>query len=49
MLQLQLLTKRNDPSPAQTWTQDTAKVWASGFDAGNARRLQNVLKVLMKR
>ena len=49
MLQLQLLTKRNDPSPAQTWTQDAAKVWASDFDAGNARRLQGVLKVLMKR
>jgi len=49
MLQLQLLTKRNDPAPAQTWTQDAAKVWSSGFDAGTARRLQNVLKVLMKR
>ena len=49
MLQLQLLTKRNDPTPAQTWTQDAAKVWASGFDAGTARRLQAVLKVLMKK
>ena len=48
-LQLQLLTKRNDPAPAQTWTQDAAKVWASGFDAGTARRLQTVLKVLMKK
>jgi len=49
MLQLQLLTRRNDPAPAQTWAQDAAKVWASGFDAGNARRMQNVLKVLLKR
>ena len=49
MLQLQLLTKRNDPAPAQTWTQDAAKVWSSSFDAGAARRLQNVLKVLMKK
>ena len=49
MLQLQLLTKRNDPPPVQTWAQDAAKVWASGFDAGNARRMQNVLKVLMKK
>jgi hypothetical protein len=49
MLQLQLLTKRNDPSPAQTWAQDAAKVWASGFDAGQARRMQTVLKVLLKR
>ncbi|MDR3453833.1 MAG: DUF349 domain-containing protein [Rhodoferax sp.] len=49
MLQLQLLTKRNDPPPAQTWGQDTARVFASAFDAGNARRVQNVLKVLLKR
>ncbi|MDO8769475.1 MAG: DUF349 domain-containing protein [Burkholderiaceae bacterium] len=49
MLQLQLLTKRNDPAPAQTWTQDAAKVLASAFDEGAARRVQNVLKVLLKR
>ena len=49
MLQLQLLTKRNDPPPVQTWAQDAAKVWASSFDAGNARRMQNVLKVLLKK
>lgn len=48
MLQLQLLTKRNDPAPAQTWGQDAATVLAGGFDAGLARRLQNVLKVLLK-
>jgi ATP-dependent RNA helicase SUPV3L1/SUV3 len=47
-LQLQLLTRRNDPSPAQTWGQDAASVLASGFDAGLARRVQNVLKVLLK-
>ncbi|MBC7380548.1 MAG: DUF349 domain-containing protein, partial [Burkholderiaceae bacterium] len=33
MLQLQLLTKRNDPGPEQTWGQDVAKVLASDFDA----------------
>jgi ATP-dependent RNA helicase SUPV3L1/SUV3 len=49
MLQLQLLTKRNDPAPAQTWPQDAAKVLASSFEAGNARRLQAVLKALLKR
>ena len=49
MLQLQLLTKRNDPAPAQTWAQDAAKVLASDFDDGTARRVQNVLKVLLKR
>jgi hypothetical protein len=47
-LQLLLLTRRNDPSPAQTWGEDTARVLASVYDAGAARRLQNVLKVLLK-
>ncbi len=47
-LQLQLLTRRNDPPPAQTWGQDAAQVLASGFDAVQARRLQNALKVLLK-
>lgn len=48
-LQLQLLTRRNDPPPAQTWGQDTARVLGSGFDAGAARRLQNALKTLLRR
>jgi hypothetical protein len=48
MLQLQLLTKRNDPPPAQTWGDDVATVLASGFDASQVRRLQNALKVLLK-
>ena len=49
LLQLQLLTRRNDPSPAQTWGQDTAKVLATAYDASVARRLQNVLKALFRR
>ena len=49
MLQLQLLTRRNDPAPADTWPQDVAKVLGSGFDAAAAKRLQTVLKVLLKR
>jgi hypothetical protein len=49
MLQLQLLTRRNDPAPTQTWGQDTARVLASAFDAGHARRVQNALKVLLRR
>ena len=49
MLQLQLLTKRNVATPVETWGDDTAKVLAADFDAGNARRVQNVLKVLLKR
>lgn len=48
-LQLKLLTRRNDPAPAQTWTQDAAQVLGADFDAAQARRLQNVLKVLLKR
>jgi len=49
MLQLQLLTRRNDPAPAQTWGQDAAQVLSAAFNAQDARRLQNVLKVLLKR
>ena len=48
MLQLQLLTRRNDPPPIQTWAQDAAIVLTSAFDAGSARRLQNALKVLLR-
>ena len=48
MLQLQLLTKRNDPPPAQTWGQDAAMVMASAYDAANAKRLQTVLKALLR-
>ena len=49
MLQLQLLTRRNAPAPAETWGEDAAKVLAAEFDGANARRLQNVLKALLKR
>jgi hypothetical protein len=48
-LQLQLLTKRNDPSPVQTWGQDAAVVLTGEFNDQTARRLQNVLKVLLKK
>jgi len=48
-LQLQLLTRRNDPAPAQTWGQDAARVLASASDAASARRLQNVLKALLRK
>jgi hypothetical protein len=49
MLQLQLLTRRHDAPPAETWAQDVARVLAGGFDAAAARRLQNALKVLLKK
>ena len=48
-LQLQLLTRRNDPAPTQTWGQDTAAVLAGDFASDDARRLQNALKALLKR
>ncbi len=48
-LQLQLLTRRNDPTPAQTWGQDVARVLASAYEAGQARRLQQALKALLRR
>ncbi|WP_280190549.1 DUF349 domain-containing protein [Delftia sp. PS-11] len=48
-LQLQLLTRRNDPSPQQTWGSDAAQVLASARDEANARRLQNVLKQLLRK
>ena len=49
LLQLQLLTRRNDPSPEQTWGQDTARVLARAHETSVARRLQNVLKALLRR
>jgi hypothetical protein len=48
LYQLQLLTRRNDPAPAQTWGQDVAEVLASDFDERRARRLRDVLKLLLK-
>ena len=49
MMQLQLLTRRNDPAPEQTWGQDAARVLGSASDAATARRLQNVLKNLLRK
>ena len=48
-LQLQLLTRRNEAGPAETWGQDVAKVLSSAHDEATARRLQNVLKQLLRR
>ncbi|MCO5110991.1 MAG: DUF349 domain-containing protein [Burkholderiaceae bacterium] len=49
MLQLQLLTRRNDPAPTETWGQDAAQVLTSASDAAMARRLQNALKALLRK
>lgn len=48
-LQLQLLTQRNQPGPAETWAQDVAKVLSGPHEEATARRLQNVLKNLLRR
>ena len=48
-LQLQLLTRRNDPPPVQTWGQDLAQVFNAPFAPEAARRVQNVLKVLLRK
>ena len=48
-LQLQMLTRRNDPAPAQTWGQDVARVLAGAWDEDHARRLQVALKALLRR
>ncbi|MDB5954877.1 MAG: hypothetical protein JWP60_1485, partial [Ramlibacter sp.] len=48
MLQLQLLTRRHEASPQESWGTDVAKVLATGYDAGAARRLQNALKALLR-
>lgn len=48
MLQLQLLTKRNDPAPADTWALDTTAVLSTPHDAASAKRLQTALKALLR-
>lgn len=48
-LQLQLLTRRHDPAPAETWISDVAQVLADSHDAARARRLQQTLKVLLRK
>ena len=48
MMQLQLLTKRGEAPPKDTWQQDAATVLASAHDESNARRLQTALKALLR-
>ena len=47
-LQLQLLTQRHQPGPAQTWAQDLALVLSGAYDEADARRLQAALKHLLR-
>jgi len=48
-LQLKLLTRRNEPGPAETWAQDAGRVLASAHDAASARRLQSALRTLLRK
>lgn len=48
-LQLQLLTRRHDAPPSETWGQDVARMLSGPFESDVARRLQNVLKVLLRK
>ena len=47
-LQLQLLTRKNQPGPEQTWSLDVTAVLSSTHDPKVARRLQNALKNLLR-
>ena len=47
-LQLQLLTRKNQPGPEQTWALDVTAVLSSTHDPKVARRLQNALKNLLR-
>ena len=48
-LQLQMLTRRNDPTPTQTWGLDVAWVMTQNHQEDAARRLQQALKALLRR
>jgi ATP-dependent RNA helicase SUPV3L1/SUV3 len=48
LYQLQMLTRRHDAPPAQTWVQDVATVLASAIDDEAERRLRQSLKQLLK-
>jgi hypothetical protein len=48
MMQLELLTQRHAASPAQTWGEDVAQVLAGPHQSDTARRLLNVLKVMLR-
>ena len=47
-LQLQLLTRKNQPGPAETWGLDVTAVLSTSHDDKLARRLQSALKNLLR-
>ncbi len=48
MMQLELLTQRHAAAPAQTWGEDVAQVLCGPHQPDTARRLLNVLKVMLR-
>jgi hypothetical protein len=48
MMHLELLTQRHAASPAQTWGEDVAQVLGGPYQGDAARRLLNVLKVMLR-
>jgi hypothetical protein len=49
LLQLELLTRRHDAAPVDTWVADVAQVLAGPAEPANQRRLMAVLKALLRR
>ncbi len=49
LVQLQLLTRKHQSGPQETWMADVQAVLAAAHDAGAARRLMAVLKALLRR
>jgi hypothetical protein len=48
LLQLQLLTQKHAAPPAQTWPEDVVQLLSSAHQPAQARRLQAVLKVMLR-
>jgi ATP-dependent RNA helicase SUPV3L1/SUV3 len=46
-LQMQLLTKRNDPGPKETWTEDVANAISSKYTQKDGGRLSKAVKQLL--
>jgi ATP-dependent RNA helicase SUPV3L1/SUV3 len=48
MMQLQLLTRRHEASPSETWEKDVAQVLSGNFQEDQAKRLQTVLRGMLR-
>jgi ATP-dependent RNA helicase SUPV3L1/SUV3 len=48
LMQLQLLTRRHDASPRETWEKDVAQVLSGSYQDAQAKRLQTVLRSMLR-